>query len=72
MTELHEALIVKDSAYTASGARQNTGLPANLANRLHYPVEAICSVCGEVVRREKPAPGRLDWAHTGRKPGEPQ
>jgi hypothetical protein len=68
-TDPHEMLIVPGSAYSMEG--HNTNLPANLRLPWHYPVEALCSVCGEVVRREEPQPGRLDWPHTGRKAGEP-
>ena len=67
----HEVLIVAGSAYSVAGP--NTGLPANLRRPGDYPVEALCAVsgCGQVVRREKPEPGHLDWAHTGRMAGEP-
>ena len=64
----HELLIKPGSAYSAAG--RNTGLQANLRNPAHYPVEAQCRICGMVVRREEPAPGRLDWPHTGRMPGD--
>lgn len=70
-TDPHEQLIVKGSAYSV-GAQPNTGQPANLRNPYHYPVEAICfrEDCGQVVRREEMKPGKLDWMHTGRMPGE--
>ena len=61
----------KDTAYTVAGP--NTGLPANLMNFAHYPVEAICTDgqgacgCGQVIRSESFYAG---WYHTGRKPGE--
>jgi hypothetical protein len=70
VTGVHEILIVPDSAYSV-GPRPNTGRRANLRNPKHYPVEAECSVCGLMVRREKPAPDQLDWMHLDRKPGEP-
>jgi hypothetical protein len=65
----HTALIVEDSAYTVEGP--NTGRPANLGWPGHYPMEAVCAVCGLVVRREKIDPGQLDWTHTGRAAGDP-
>lgn len=68
--DVQEVLIRPDSAYTV-GPRPNTGLRANLRNPEHYPVEAVCAGCGQVVRREKPEPLNPDWHHTGRKPGEP-
>jgi hypothetical protein len=64
----HETLIVPGSAYTVKGP--NTGRPANLRNPAHYPAEAICQVCFEVVERAEMEPGKLDWEHTGRKAGE--
>jgi hypothetical protein len=64
----HELLIKPGSAYSLIG--RNTGLRANLRLPWHYPVTAICVICGEVVRREKPQPGRFDWVHTGRRPGD--
>lgn len=66
----HAVLVVKDSAYSVKGP--NDGRPAILGWPSHYPMEAICSVCGQVVRREKMDPGNLDWVHTGRMPGDPR
>lgn len=65
----HELLIVADSAYSVTG--RNANLPANLRLPWHYPVEAVCKVCGLVVRREKLDPASPDWMHLDRKPGEP-
>jgi hypothetical protein len=65
----HELLIKPGSAWSV-GTGPNTGKLANLDFPWHYPVEAEC-VCGLMVRREKPAPGQLDWMHLERKPGEP-
>jgi hypothetical protein len=65
----HEALVADGSAYSMAGP--NTGLPADLRKPRHYPVEGLCAICHEVVRREKMAPEQLDWLHTGRKPGDP-
>jgi len=64
----HETLIVPGSAYTVKGP--NTGRPANLRNPAHYPAEAICQVCSQVVERAEMDAGKLDWKHTGRKAGE--
>ena len=64
----HELLIVPGSAYTMAG--RNTGQPANLLNAFHYPVEALCRICGLPVRREKPDPACQDWMHLDRKAGE--
>lgn len=63
----HDAAPVKGSAYSA--AKRFAGLPANVLNPWHYPVEALCSGCGNVIREESPYAG---WAHTGRKPGDPR
>jgi hypothetical protein len=65
----HEMLIAPGSAHSAEGRYH--GRRANLRDEVCYPVEAICSICGGVVRREKMEPGRLDWPHTGRMAGEP-
>lgn len=68
--ERHEALPEPGTAYTVAGRR--TGLPADIRNTLHYPVEATCSGCGQVIRCERMlsiGPG-AEWAHTGRMPGE--
>ena len=70
MADAHGILIVAGSAYSMAGP--NTGQEANLRKPGHYPVEAICSVCKGVVRREKPAPGQIDWMHLDRMPGEPE
>lgn len=43
--------------------------PADLTNRAHYPVEAICQHCGGIVRSERYLSG---WTHTGRRPGDPR
>lgn len=66
--DVAEVAIVPGSAYSVKG--RNANLPANLRLPWHYPVEAICATCKQVVRREKPAPGVTDWPHTGRMPGE--
>lgn len=66
----HEILIVRGSAYS-TGTGSNTGHRANLGLPWHYPVEAHCAVCGQVVSREEMAVERTDWVHTGRMPGEP-
>lgn len=66
----HEILIVRGSAYSVSG--RNTGLPADLAKPWHYPVRAVCGICGLVVSREEMAVERQDWVHADRKPGESQ
>lgn len=60
----HEALPQKDTVYTATG-----GLPANLFNGLHYPVEAHCKTCGQIIRCEQIFDS---FSHTGRKPGDPR
>jgi hypothetical protein len=66
-----EILIVPRSAYTV-GTKPHTGQLANLRNPDHYPVEAICRRCNQVVRRDEPEPGNPDWMHTGRQAGEPR
>lgn len=65
----HEALPRPGTAYTMRGP--NTGLPADLRNLYHYPVEAVCS-CGEMIRCEYMLPlgPGADWKHLGRRPGE--
>jgi hypothetical protein len=65
----HEMLIVRESAYSV-GTGRNTGKLANLRLPWHYPVEAVCSICGLVVRREKPDPACQDWMHLDRYPGD--
>jgi hypothetical protein len=59
-----EMLIVDGSARSVGGP--NVGNRALLHLERHYPVEAVCSICGDVVRREKPERDVLDWPHTGR------
>jgi hypothetical protein len=67
-TEPHKVLIAGGEAYSLSG--RNAGLAANLRFPWHYPVWAVCSVCGLVVRREKMAPEQLDWMHMDPEPGD--
>lgn len=64
----HELLIEPGTAYSVTG--RNTGLPANLRFPWHYPVEAVCVMCGYVVRREKLDPACPDWLHLDRRPGD--
>jgi hypothetical protein len=47
-----------------------SGAPANLMDRTHYPVEAICAECGGIVRAERMY--LCEWEHTGRRPGDPR
>jgi hypothetical protein len=65
----HELLIEPDSAYSV-GTGANTGQRANLRLPWHYPVEAVCVICGYVVRREKLDPACPDWMHLDRLPGD--
>jgi hypothetical protein len=66
----HEVVPEPDTAYSAGG--RNTGQPATLTNMFHYPVTAVCSGCGEVIRFEQymSIGTRGDWVHTGRRPGD--
>jgi len=68
----HEIVPQPGTIYSAEG--RNTGLPADLRRLHHYPVEALCAGCGEVIRLERYV--RIgpegEWQHTGRKPGEPR
>lgn len=59
----HELLIEPGSAYTV-GTGANTGQLANLRLPWHYPVEAVCVICGYVVRRlgQRVAAGDKDAA----------
>lgn len=57
---------VEGSVYSLRGP--NALLPANLMNRHHYPVEAVCG-CGGMIRSEEFADR---WRHTGRMAGEPE
>lgn len=64
----HEVLPRRGTAYSMAG--KNTGLPANLLDPLHYPAEAICAGCGQMIRCEHSlSPAR--WVHQNRMPGEP-
>lgn len=44
------------------------GAPADLDDLGHYPVEAQCAECRQIVRSEHI---RAGWTHTGRMPGDP-
>ena len=57
----HEVMVRAASARSTYG--RNAGRVADLCNPAHYPVTAVCSVCGLKVRRQKIAPGELDWMH---------
>jgi len=52
-----------------------SGLPANLNHRGHYPVVAICAdeECGMVIRLEHflMVGEGGEWQSTGRRPGDP-
>ncbi len=63
----HEIVPQQGTCFSAAG--MNTGLPANLQNSLHYPVEALCDICGEVIEAVH---FYRDWTHTGRQPGDPR
>lgn len=63
----HELAVRPGSARSVSG--KNAGQRANLRLPRHYPVEAVCRLCGRPVRREKMAPAVYDWTHLDRKPG---
>jgi len=54
-SDAHEILPVPGSA------RQLDGSPADLTRPLDYPVEAVCSECGQPVRCERWFLG--DWYH---------
>jgi hypothetical protein len=53
----HDITPVKGSA------RQLDGTPADLTRPSHYPVEALCLVCGREIRCDRWL--RSDWYHTG-------
>jgi len=71
-SEDHDIVPRPGTAYSVSGG--NTGLPANLRNSGHYPAEAQCAGCGEMIRCEQwlPVSADGDWYHTGRRPGDPR
>ena len=62
----HDAAPHTDTAVTIGGRRHLRLLDLRYADC--WPAEGICTVCGQVVRRE--AAGK-PWEHTGRMPGEP-
>ena len=69
VTETEHAITPRlDTAYSMKGA--NTGLPANLLNPFHYPVEAVCEECGQMIRCEHFYSSDGGWEHLGRMPGE--
>lgn len=61
----HELAVRPGSARSVSG--RNAGQRANLRLPRHYPVEAVCRVCGGPVRRETMTPAVYDWIHLARK-----
>lgn len=63
----HEIVPQPHSTFSVRG--HNTGLVANLNNSEHYPVEALCQGCDQVI--ESPH-FYADWYHTGRKAGDPR
>ena len=67
----HEILPLRDSWYR-TGAGNAPGTPADMLNPYHYPIEAICSSCHQVIRCEKFLAGADggDWRHTGRMAGQ--
>lgn len=58
----HATRVIEGSAYRA-GPGNCTGSPADLRNAWHYPVEAVCGACSQVLYR---ASVEDDWEHTGR------
>ncbi|HEX9042149.1 MAG TPA: hypothetical protein VF838_14160 [Trebonia sp.] len=58
----HATRVIEGSAYRA-GPGNCTGSPADLRNAWHYPVEAVCGACSQVLHR---ASVDDDWEHTGR------
>jgi hypothetical protein len=62
---LHATRVIADSAYR-SGPGNCTGSPADLRNPWHYPVEAVCGACSQVLYRVSLDD---DWEHTGRLAG---
>lgn len=60
-TRIDEVLIVPGSA--RSGSRVNRRRAPDLGNPAHYPVTAVCAVCGCPVRREEMAEDEMDWLH---------
>ena len=58
----HATRVIEGSAYRA-GPGNCTGSPADLRNAWHYPVEAVCGACSQVLHRAS-----VDgaWEHTGR------
>lgn len=63
----HEIVPQVASAFSMYG--MNAGRLANLNNSTHYPVEALCADCGEVIETDH---FYAEWRHTGRKPGDPR
>jgi hypothetical protein len=50
----------------ASARRVRDGEPADLNNPLHYPVTAICLVCGQPIRTERWL--LSEWRHVAPEP----
>ena len=63
----HEIVPQPGSVFSLAG--HNTGRAARLTNASHYPVEALCMGCDEVIQSPHFYAG---WYHTGRKPGDPR
>jgi hypothetical protein len=59
---LHVTRVIEGSAYRA-GPGNCTGSPADLRNPWHYPVDAVCGACSQVLHRASVDDG---WEHTGR------
>jgi hypothetical protein len=66
----HAAEPKPGTIYSAEGC--NTGLEADPRYISHYPMEAFCLGCGEIIRLERflPIGPAGEWQHTGRRPGE--
>ena len=50
-----------------SARRVRDGKPADLTRPTHYPVTAVCMICGQSVRCERWL--LAEWRHTGPEPG---
>jgi hypothetical protein len=49
-----------------SARRVRDGRPADLRNPAHYPVTAVCLVCGQPIRCERWL--RAEWRHIEKEP----
>jgi len=71
VTDDHKAVPQPGTLHSA-GAGPNTGREADARREGHYPIEAHCVTCGEIIWLECLIDHGGEWQHTGRKPGDPR